>query len=714
MNRKALTDQAIALQRSGRLQEAERLYLEVLAQAPEDFTARHLLGVVRAQSGRLDQALADIDAALATNPHDPDALLNRANVLKMLNRLQDALAGYDLALTARPGWLQAQNNRGTVLQALGRHEAALAAYDRVLAAEPGHVEALNNRGSVLQDLKRPAEALAAYEQALRLAPNFAAAFNNRGSALLELKRFADALSCFDRALALRPGDAQLINNRGNALQGLMRFEEALAAYDQALALKPDYAEALNNRGEALQQLKRHEEALAAFDSAAPAQPQALGGAAMAALDLCDWRRTADIAAQIEKRIVAGEAISPWVLLGYSGDERLQRHCAAKVIRQRFPVLPPPLATASYNHHKIRIAYISSDVGHHPVATQVVQIIESHDRQGFEILGFGTNPDDGSAQRRRLVTAFDRFFDAHQQTPQAVARQLRDLEVDILVDLNGHTRGDHFDIMSHRPAPIQAGWLGYAGTTAAPFVDYVIADRIVAPDGDAFSEKLAYLPKCFFPSDSSRTLGALPRRADMDLPEVAFVFCCFNNSWKITEAVFTLWTRLLAQIPGSVLWLKQTGEKTKANLKQAAADRGIDPDRLVFAKAARLDVHLARHRLADLFLDTLPYNAHATACDALWAGLPVLTRRGTCYAGRVAASLLTATGLPELIAESAEDYEALALALAREPARLKALRDKLAVNRATAPLFDTPRLARDLEALYRGMLKKNYVPTLSSI
>ncbi|HEX4634949.1 MAG TPA: tetratricopeptide repeat protein [Rhizomicrobium sp.] len=703
MNRKALTDQAIALQRSGHLREAERLYLEVLAEAPEDFAARHLLGVARAQAGDLDQALADIDQALKINSGDPEALLNRANILKMLKRPHEALAGYEEALERKPGWPQAENNRGTVLQALGRHDEALAAYDRVLEAMPDHVEALNNRGSVLQDLKRPAEALAAYDRALRLAPNFAAAFNNRGSALMEMRRFADALSCFDRALALRPGDAQTINNRGNALQGLMRYDEALVAYDQALALKPDYAEALNNRGEALQQLKRHEEALAAFDSAARISPQALGGAGMAALDLCDWRRTAEIGLEMEKRIAAGEAISPWMLLGYSGDEQLQRQCAANVIGARFPALPPRLTRAGYSHDKIRIAYISSDVGHHPVATHVVQLIEGHDRKDFQIFGIGTNPDDGSPQRRRLVAAFDKFVDAHHQPPLSVAEQVRVLEVDILVDLNGHTRGDNLDILSHRPAPVQASWLGYAGTTAAPFIDYLIADTIVAPDAKGFSESLAYLPHGFFPNDTSRVLGALPTRAQAGLPRDAFVFCCFNNSWKITEPVFSIWMRLLAELPASVMWLKQAAEKTKANLRQAARDRGIDPDRLVFARPAHLSVHLARHRLADLFLDTLPYNAHATACDALWAGLPVLTQRGSAFAGRVGASLLTAAGLAELIAENAQEYESLALALARDPMRLKGLRDRLAANRATAPLFDTPRLARDLEALYRRML-----------
>jgi predicted O-linked N-acetylglucosamine transferase (SPINDLY family) len=251
--------------------------------------------------------------------------------------------------------------------------------------------------------------------------------------------------------------------------------------------------------------------------------------------------------------------------------------------------------------------------------------------------------------------------------------------------------------------VQASFLGYAGTTAAPFMDFFIADPIVTPNAGAYSEKLALLPHCFFPNDTSRRIGKPPTRAQAGLPEDAFVFCCFNAGWKITAPVFAGWMRLLAQMPKSVLWLKQTGEKTKANLLATAQSHGVDPQRLVFAQSAALDVHLARHQLADLFLDTLPYNAHATACDALWAGLPVLTQRGTAFAGRVGASLLTAAGLAELIAETAEDYETLALALARDPARLKGLRDRLVANRATSPLFDTPRLARDLEALYRQMM-----------
>jgi protein O-GlcNAc transferase len=700
MNTQTLIDQAVTLHRSGNLPDAERLYRQVLAADPRDFTARHLLGVAMAQQGRGDDALKEIAAALDLRPGDADALLNHANILKTLGRTDEALTGFTRALDGRPGWPQALNNRGTVLQSLGRFDEGLADYDAALAATPDYVEALNNRGSVLQDLKRPAEALAAYDRALQLAPQYSSAFNNRGSALLDLRRFADALGCFDRALALRPDDAEAFNNRGNALQGLMRYDEAVTSYNRALALRPDYPEAQSNRGGSLQQLKRHEEALASFEQAG-GQPHAFAGAAMAALNLCDWKRAAVIGAQMPARIAAGEAVPPWVLLGYSSEEALQLQCARNVIQSRFANFPLAMAKGGYRHDRLRLAYISSDFVHHPVAAQIAQLIETHDRERFEVLGISTGPDDGSAQRRRLTSAFDQFHDVKDYPSRAVAVMVRGLEVDVLVDLNGHTQGDNFDILSHRPAPVQATWLGYAGTTGAPFIDCLIADRVVAPNAEAFSEKLAYLPNCFFPTDTSNAIGTPPSRAKAGLPENGFVFCSFNNNWKFTAPVFAVWMRLLEQVPGSVLWLKKPGDAAAENLRRAAREQGIDSQRLVFAAVAPLDVHFARHALADLFLDTLPYNAHATACDALWAGLPVLTCKGTAYAGRVAASMLHAAGLPELVTENAQDYENLALELAQDPARLKSLREKLAGRNSA--LFDTPRFARDIEALFSGML-----------
>jgi protein O-GlcNAc transferase len=658
MNSNTLLDQALALHRSGHLSDAEALYARAAAADPGDVAALKYLGVVRAQQGRGVEALQALDAALALRPGDDETILNRANVLQML----------------------------------GRHAEALAGFDHALRAAPASAQLLNNRASALADLGRIAEALESYDRAVALAPTFTPALNNRGGVLLHQKRFAEALADYDRALQLKPSDPVLLNNRGNALQGLLRYGEAVAAYSGALAINPKSAETFSNRAGALQQMKRHAEALADFETALaldPAQPHAFGGAAMAAMNLCDWARMARFATEMPARLAE---VPPWVLLGYSGDEALQLACARAAITKRFATSPSPLAGDGYTHDRIRLAYVSSDFRHHPVAAQVARVIERHDRARFEVIGISTGPDDASPQRRRLIAAFDQFHDVRGRSAADIAHSLRQMEVDMLVDLNGHTDGDNFNILSHRPAPVQATWLGYAGTTAAPFIDYLVADAVVAPDDAAFSERLVRPPHCFFPTDDTLTIGTAPTRAQEGLPDDGFVFCCFNNNWKFTAPVFVLWMRLLAAVPGSVLWLKQAGEATE-NLRRAAQEAGIAPARLVFAKGAPLDVHLARHALADLFLDTLPYNAHATACDALAAGLPVLTCRGTAFAGRVAASMLTTSGLPELITETPEDYEAMALTLARDPARLNALRAKLAANRA---LFDTARFTRDLE------------------
>jgi len=661
------TDQAVALHRSGNLTEAARLYRAALTSNPRNFTARHLLGVALAQDGQAEAGLAEIESALLLRPTDTEAYLNRANVFRMLGRNAEALADFNRALAARPDWPQVLNNRGGVLQDLKRFDEALADFDRALALQPGVSTVINNRGGVLLDLGRPREALAA----------------------------------FDQALALAPADPVVLNNRGNALRILGQLDAAVESYDRAIALRPDYSEAQSNRAGTLQLLKRHAEALAGFVTAMaldPRNPTAFGGAAMAALNLCDFPRAARYAAEMPARVAAGQ-MQPWGLLGYSGGEALQRQCAAALIAARFPAPPPPLA-GRYAHDRLRVGYISSDFGRHPVTSQLVEVIERHDRGGFDIHGFATARDDSGAERRRIAAAFGHFHDVSAMPPEAVARLIRELEIDILVDLNGHTRGDAFDVLARRPAPVQASWLGYAGTTAAPFLDVCIADRVVAPDQAGFSERLEYLPHSFMPHDTTRAIGPAPSRAEAGLPDGAFVFCSFNNAWKFNAPLFGAWVRLLRKVDDSVLWLRDPGE-ARGNLLLAVRNAGLDTGRVIFAPhAPSPDAHLARLGLADLFLDTMPYNAHATACDALWAGVPVVTARGTAYAGRVAASLLTALDLPELIADTPPDYEALALDLARDPARLKAIRDRLAVNRMTAPLFDMARFTRDLEALYR--------------
>jgi predicted O-linked N-acetylglucosamine transferase (SPINDLY family) len=459
-----------------------------------------------------------------------------------------------------------------------------------------------------------------------------------------------------------------------------------------------------NRGVVLSALERHREALESYDRATALEPgymPARANAILTAMNLCNWARLEAISPD-----QAAMLTPPLTFLGLSSDKRLQGACAAAATRSLVPALPPPLWDGRrYGHDRIRLAYVSADFREHAVAFQIAPLIEGHDRNRFQVIGIATGPGDGSAIHARLVKGFDRFHDFAGLNSDEIARRLREMEIDIAVDLGGHTGLNRLQIFAHRPAPVQAGWLGFPGTSGAPFLDYLIADAVVAPDAHQpfYSERLVHLPDTYFSTDPEREIGVMPARADEGLPAEGFVFCAFNNAWKITLPVFDIWMRLMAAVPGSVLWLRQPAADTRATLEKEAAARGIAPQRLVFAKDAPLDIHLARHRLADLFLDTLPYNAHATAVDALWAGLPLLTCKGDAFAGRVAASLLSAIGLPELVTENLADYHALALALAQGPARLKTLKEKLAGNRTSAPLFDAGRFRRGIEEAYVRMM-----------
>jgi predicted O-linked N-acetylglucosamine transferase (SPINDLY family) len=498
------------------------------------------------------------------------------------------------------------------------------------------------------------------------------AMNARGLALMEAGDFNAALECFGRAIAVRPGLADAHHNQGRTLWALGRLAQAQASFARALEL-------------------------------APGRTDSFDGLAQTALHLCDWAQTETLRPQLESRVAAGELLPPWLVLGYSGDAHLQLKAARDNIAACIPSFPHLWRGERYGHRRIRVGYISGDFRQHVLGSQIAELIERHDRSRFEIIGLATSGDDASTVRARLARAFDAFHDLSAMDHVARAARLRQLEIDVLVDLAGHTLGQNFAVLAQRPAPVLLSWLGYAGTTGADFLDGLIVDKVVAPDPSEFSERLLPLAGSFFVSDTTRVIAPAPSRVEAGLPAEGFVFCSFNNSWKITAPVFAIWMRLLRQIDGSVLWLRQSGGGADANLGKAAADQDVDPARILFAPHVPDDVHLARHACADLFLDTLPYNAHATACDALWAGLPVLTRRGTAFAGRVAASLLTALGLAELISETEQDYESLALALARDPARLAALRARLAVNRKTMPLFDTAGFARGLEALYTTLV-----------
>lgn len=706
-----LMQQAIPRHQAGDLAGAEQLYNQVLAIAPADFTARHMLGVIRLQQGRNEEALELIGAALKINPRLPEALSDQAHLLRVLGRLEEALDSIDRSLALKPAVPQALFVRAGLLEQLQRRDEALAAYDRLMAVAPGVADAHNDRAILLRDMRRLEEARADHDKAVMLAPHNADMLYNRGVTLRDMNRAAEALADFDRALILNPGHLPVHFARANALLDLGRFEDALAACDRALALHRDFPDAQNLRGTLLWELKRPREALAVFDQILaryPDYPYARSGQANAVLHLCEWARTKAVLAAAKADIMAGRPIiSPLTLLGYGAEPALQLACARVLVQNLMAAKPAPLANGKpYDHGKIRLAYLSHDFQEHPVAAQIAELIERHDRSRFEVIGVSTGPDDAGPMRRRLVAAFDRFHDIQGLGNLEAAQLLRDKEIDVLVDLGGHTHGARLEIFAHRPAPVQATYLGYPGTTGADFIDYILGDAIVTPfdQQSYYSEQIVQLPVSFMANDSTRMVGPAPARAALGLPDQAFVFCCFNKYWKIGAEIFAVWMRLLNQVPGSVLWLKEDGDAlAKANLLAAAMAAGIDPARLIFAGRLDNEAHLARHACADLFLDSLPYNAHVTACDALWAGLPVLTVLGDSYPSRVAASLLTAIGLPELVTADLRAYEELALALAQDPARLAALRGKLAQNRNTKPLFDTAAFARHIEAAYGMML-----------
>lgn len=637
-----LLGRAVALHRQGRIADSEKIYLRLLGIEPQNIMARHLLGLIRYEQKRYPEALDLIGSVAAASPAD----------------------------------MEAQSNLGNVLKALGQLEKALASYDRALTIDAMHPAVLNNRGLVLADLRRFGDALTSYDRALAREPRHVEAWFNRGLTLWHMHRLEDALASYDRAISLFPGYAQAWNNRGNVLRQLNRSAEAMQSHERAWALDRNNA-------------------------------YALGNIAFLALYLCDWNKVGKIEQEMTARIKAGYCVvSPFVLLGYSDDPALQLQCAKIYSKDRVPSRPEPLWRGEdYRHDRIRVAYMSSDFRQHPMSYLIVGMLEKHDRSRFEIIGISLSQDDGSDIRKRVVEACDRFEDVSTLGDEAVARRLRFLEVDILVDLNGYTEGCRPEILAYRPAPVHVGYLGYPATTGCELTDYIIADEVTLPFAlqPFFTEKIVHLPDCYLANDSRRAIGdARPSRRDEGLPEDGFVFCCFSNGWKITAPVFEVWMRLLIAVPESILWLIDNNQVAAAHIRQVAASRGVAPARIVFARRVAPQAHLARHGLADLALDTLPYNGHTTACDALWMGVPLVTLRGRSFTGRVAASILTAIGMPDLITETAAEYEALALTLARDPALLQSMRNRVGQNRLVDPLFDTSRSCRHMEATYTQM------------
>jgi protein O-GlcNAc transferase len=678
---------------------------------PEAYTS---LGVMLSKLGRFSEALTSHDKAIALDPACVAALVNRGNVLDDLKRPREALASYDRAIAIKPDYAEAFSNRGNTLRLLKRFEEALTSYDRAIAIKPDYPEALNNRGCALWKLKRHAEALACCDRALALKPDYHDALINRAGSLLDLKRPDEALVSCDRAIAIKPDHPEALNNRGSALWDLKRHAEALASYDRALTLKPDHHEALHNRGYLLAELKQHEDAAQSYGSLLKLVPDydfLKGDLLHQQMLCCDWSQYDFLAKSIEEDVRAGKkSAEPFGYQAITSSAQDLRLCAEIYTADKFPPAQTQMyAGERYDNPRIRIGYLSGEFRQQATSVLMTELFELHDKTRFELFAFDNGWDDSSELRGRIDRAFHQIVDITRLSDVDAAAAIRRRKIDILVNLNGYFGHGRQGVFGHKPSPIQVNYLGFPGTIGADYIDYIFADQQVIPPAHqpCYAEKVVYLPDTYQVNDSKRRISErTPTRAECKLPDAGFVFCCFNNNYKITPDVFGIWMRLLNKVEGSVLWLLEDNAVASRNLRHEAGMRGVPRERIVFAERARLDEHLSRHRLADLFLDTLPYNAHTTASDALWAGLPLLTCEGTTFPGRVATSLLNAVGLPELITCSLQEYEERAVQLAVTPAMLADIRAKLAHNRLSHPLFNTERFCRHVESAYLTMQNRH--------
>lgn len=618
-----------------------------------------------------------------------------------------AIETYERCLAISSSHPEIYNNLGTVLDQLGRLPEAVECFQRALALDPSYARPLVNLGRVLRLQGRPYEALATLERAQTLAPNSAAMLTNLGFVLMDLGRRDEAIRHLRRAINVEPGLAEAHHALGLALAYSGDTRGARDCLVHAIALKPDLLDASPPLASSLVLLQQLPDALAALDKYLEKRPDdqnALAVALSCSQYMCDWTRVESTLERMRSLPSETAHAQPFTMMGISDDpaEHLQAASIRAAAIARDHVALPSVVIP--RHDRIRVAYVSSDFFTHATSFLITELLELHDRSSFEIYGVDFGTDDGSVLRKRVLGTFDTHLEARDRSDVEIATWMREHEVDIAVDLKGYTAHARPGIFAHRAAPIQVSYLGYPGTLAAPFMDYILADPFVIPQAERqyYTEKVIHLPNSYQANDRRRRVAErTPSRAEAGLPESAFVFCCFNNNWKITAPVFEVWMRLLANVPGSVLWLLEDNRWAAENLRRQAASQGIAPERLVFCGRATNEEHLARHRLADLFVDTFPYNAHTTASDALWMGLPLVTCSGRTFASRVAGSLLRAVGLPELVAVSLEEYERLALSLAVDREKLQGMRARLS-NREALPLFDTPLFCRHLEAAYRHM------------
>ena len=694
----------------GELANATNQYRNVIKLKPGHADALHHLGIVNLQSGNIQEAISWIRQSLDANRRQPNALSNLGYCLNLISQHQEALNACNLAIRLDAKNDGAWTNLGNAQKELKFTEDAERSYQKALELQPKNPRYVYNLANVLYDQNKHDEARIFFEKSIALDSRIPEAHNNLSGCLLELKSFDLAFNHATLAIELKPDYAEAWNNRGVALNDLKHHEEALSSYERSIELKPDYAEAWSNRGNTLSDLKRYKEALANYEQAFKLKPDMdflFGSLIHVQIKICNWNELSSRLTSLQNGIeIRRKYSNPFPVLGLFDSPKLQQSAAEIYAKEKYrPVNKLGPIKRRSKSGQIRVGYFSSDFREHPVSYLIADLFELHDRGRFETYAFSFGVNTQDQMRKRLEKSFDKFLDVHRLGEVEIARLSRELKIDIAIDLGGYTKDARPQIFSERAAPIQINYLGYPGTWGDSCMDYFIGDQETITENNRkyFAEKIVYMPHQFQVNPISRAMANQKRnRSDYGLPEHAFVFCCFNNNWKISPASFELWMNILRKVPESVLWLYAENPFVYSNVADNARKFGVTEDRIIFTKKLSREAYMAQYLYADLFLDTLPYNAGTTASDALWTGLPVLTLAGQSFAGRMATSLLKNVGLPELITHTPEQYEALAIELATNPERLIMLKDRLAVNRSTAPLFDTASFTRHLESAYELM------------
>jgi protein O-GlcNAc transferase len=705
----------LALNSLGETEAAISSYHQAIEIKPDYHQAFNNIGTALQNKGDTEGAIACYNSVLTIMPGNGDAYYNIGNALQSKGDIDGAIDSFGKALKIKPNFAEAHNNLGSALQSKGAMQAALNSCKQALSIKPDYAEAYNNMGNILVGMDDLDIAIKSYQQATKINPAYAEAYNNMAIALSNKGDHEAAINTYKQALKIKPDYAEAYNNLGAALEGNGDLEGSIKSYEHAISIKSDYAEAFYNRGVVLSQKGALTAAIKSYEMALNIKPTyqaARSEKLYRQSHTCDWKALEQDQGFISTLGISTEHIGPLALL--SLEDAPARHRVRSEVFMKglhgYKLPLPESVRPLQKPQQLRIGYFSADFNEHPVAYLMAKVIETHDRMNFEVYGYSLGPTKDDDMRKRLIKAFDVFDNVSNMNDKDIALLVRQDNIDIAIDLTGHTLNSRPGIFAYRAAPVQINYLGFPATMGSEIIDYIIADPVVIPIGyeKYYSEKILRLPNTYMPTDNTRAISThLISRSEMGLPESGFVFCCFNNNYKISPREFDIWMRVLLQVEESVLWLRSSNTLSETNLRSQAATRGVAPSRLIFAARVPMDEHLARHKMADLFVDTFNYNAHTTASEALWAGLPVVTKAGEGFSARVAASLLSAVGLSELITNTEQDYEALILHLASNSERLKQIRKKLVDNRLTTPLFDTTLYTKHIENGYQQAYQRYF-------